>query len=157
MGDSFLSFFFKALTWRSSYLLKALFSPQRMHLCHLNPLSPDRPSTGVTFLELQTLWPLLLLPDMTLDDVRDYERKMHEKTNIKVCNEEQEHSTTNPSAQDDIEVHDKASVCVFFIVSFLHQPSSVSYLNHWWLTTEGAAVAYNYLHLTHSVKLCKTW
>ncbi|KAK5605778.1 Cytoplasmic phosphatidylinositol transfer protein 1 [Crenichthys baileyi] len=47
--------------------------------------------------------------DMTLDDVRDYERKMHEKTNIKVCNEQQEHSTTNPSTLDDIEIHDKAS------------------------------------------------
>ncbi|XP_019215561.1 cytoplasmic phosphatidylinositol transfer protein 1-like [Oreochromis niloticus] len=56
--------------------------------------------------------------DMTLDDVRDYERKMHEKTNIKVCHEQQEHSTTNASSLDDIEIHDKASVCVFFIVFF---------------------------------------
>ncbi|XP_035516347.1 cytoplasmic phosphatidylinositol transfer protein 1-like isoform X2 [Morone saxatilis] len=49
--------------------------------------------------------------DMTLDDVRDYERQMHEKTNIKVvnCHEQQEHSTTNPSSLDDIEIHDKAS------------------------------------------------
>uniref|UniRef100_A0A671UKB0 Phosphatidylinositol transfer protein cytoplasmic 1 n=1 Tax=Sparus aurata TaxID=8175 RepID=A0A671UKB0_SPAAU len=69
--------------------------------------------------------------NMTLDDVRDYERQMHEKTNIKVvnCHEQQEHSTTNPSL-DDIEIHDKASVCVFFIVSSVHCPSSVSYLNH---------------------------
>lgn len=56
--------------------------------------------------------PLPLLPDMTLDDVREYERQMHEKTNIKVCHEQQEHSTTNPSSLD-IEIHDKASVCVF--------------------------------------------
>lgn len=50
---------------------------------------------------------------MTLDDVRNYERKMHEKTNIKVCHEQQEHSTTNPSALDDIEIHEAASVCLF--------------------------------------------
>ncbi|KAA8595037.1 hypothetical protein FQN60_012172 [Etheostoma spectabile] len=48
--------------------------------------------------------------DMTLDDVRDYESQMHEKTNIKVCHEQQVHSTTNPSSLDDIEIHDKASV-----------------------------------------------
>lgn len=54
-----------------------------------------------------------LLPDMTLDDVRDYERQMHEKTNIKVCHEQQEHSATNPPTLDDIEIHDKASVCLF--------------------------------------------
>lgn len=54
-----------------------------------------------------------LLPDMTLDDVRDYERQMHEKTNIKVCDEQQEHSATNPPTLDDIEIHDKASVCLF--------------------------------------------
>ncbi|KAK5926751.1 hypothetical protein CgunFtcFv8_022298 [Champsocephalus gunnari] len=47
--------------------------------------------------------------DMSLDDVRNYERKMHEKTNIKVWLEQQEHSTTNPSSLDDIEIHDKAS------------------------------------------------
>lgn len=59
--------------------------------------------------------PLPLLPDMTLDDVRDYETQMHEKTNIKVvnCHEQQEHSTTKPSSLDDIEIHDKASVCAF--------------------------------------------
>uniref|UniRef100_A0A8C7YWK2 Cytoplasmic phosphatidylinositol transfer protein 1 n=1 Tax=Oryzias sinensis TaxID=183150 RepID=A0A8C7YWK2_9TELE len=51
--------------------------------------------------------------DMTLDDVRDYERQMHEKTNIKVCDEQQEHSATNPPTLDDIEIHDKASVCLF--------------------------------------------
>lgn len=52
---------------------------------------------------------------MTLDDVRDYERNMHEKTNIKVVNyhEQREHSTPKPSPLDDIEIHDKASVCPF--------------------------------------------
>lgn len=53
---------------------------------------------------------------MTLDDVRNYERKMHEKTNIKVCHEQQEHSPTDPPALDDIEIHEAASVCVFFFV-----------------------------------------
>lgn len=52
---------------------------------------------------------------MTLDDVRDYERNMHEKTNIKVVNyhEQEEHSTSTPSPLDDIEIHDKPSVCPF--------------------------------------------
>lgn len=61
------------------------------------------------------LLPLPLFLDMTLDDVRDYERNMHEKTNIKVVNyhEQQEHSTPKPSSLDDIEIHDKASVCPF--------------------------------------------
>uniref|UniRef100_A0A8C7GL29 Phosphatidylinositol transfer protein cytoplasmic 1 n=1 Tax=Oncorhynchus kisutch TaxID=8019 RepID=A0A8C7GL29_ONCKI len=49
--------------------------------------------------------------DMNLDDVREYEKSMHEQTNIKVCHEQQEHSTNSPSL-DDIEIHDKASVCV---------------------------------------------
>lgn len=59
--------------------------------------------------------PSPLFPDMTLDDVRDYERNMHEKTNIKVVNyhEQQENSTSKPSSLDDIEIHDKASVCPF--------------------------------------------
>uniref|UniRef100_H2RLN9 Cytoplasmic phosphatidylinositol transfer protein 1 n=1 Tax=Takifugu rubripes TaxID=31033 RepID=H2RLN9_TAKRU len=60
--------------------------------------------------------------DMTLDDVRDYERNMHEKTNIKVVNyhEQQEHSTPKPSSLDDIEIHDKASVCPFSLsLSFI--------------------------------------
>lgn len=59
--------------------------------------------------------PSPLFPDMTLDDVRDYERNMHEKTNIKVVNyhEQQEHSTSKPSSLDDIEIHDKPSVCPF--------------------------------------------
>lgn len=39
--------------------------------------------------------------DMTMDDVREYEKNMHEKTNIKVCNQ---HS----SAVDEIESHAKA-------------------------------------------------
>ncbi|KAG5278871.1 hypothetical protein AALO_G00103640 [Alosa alosa] len=48
--------------------------------------------------------------DMTLDDVRDYEKQMHEKTNIKVCLEQQEQSTNSPPSPDGIEIHDKASV-----------------------------------------------
>lgn len=47
--------------------------------------------------------------DMTWDDVRDYEKQMHEKTNIRVCLEQQEHSTTNSPSLDEIEIHDKAS------------------------------------------------
>lgn len=72
--------------------------------------------------------PFPLLPDMTLDDVRDYETQMHEKTNIKVvnCHEQQEHSTTKPSSLDEIEIHDKASVCAFFIVSLIHGLSFAS-------------------------------
>lgn len=64
--------------------------------------------------------PSPLLPDMSLDDVRDYERHMHEQTNSKVvdCHEQQEHSTATPSSLDDIEIHDKASVCAFSL--FLH-------------------------------------
>uniref|UniRef100_A0A803XSA3 Nucleolar protein 11 n=2 Tax=Meleagris gallopavo TaxID=9103 RepID=A0A803XSA3_MELGA len=41
--------------------------------------------------------------DMTMDDVREYEKNMHEKTNIKVCNQ---HSST----VDEIESHAKARV-----------------------------------------------
>uniref|UniRef100_A0A8C4TM49 Cytoplasmic phosphatidylinositol transfer protein 1 n=1 Tax=Falco tinnunculus TaxID=100819 RepID=A0A8C4TM49_FALTI len=44
--------------------------------------------------------------DMTMDDVREYEKNMHEKTNIKVCNQ---HSST----VDEIESHAKARVCQF--------------------------------------------
>lgn len=64
--------------------------------------------------------PSPLLPDMSLEDVRDYERQMHEQTNSKVvnCHEQQEHSTAKPSSLDDIEIHDKASVCAFSL--FLH-------------------------------------
>ncbi|MFT7804136.1 cytoplasmic phosphatidylinositol transfer protein 1 isoform X4 [Arapaima gigas] len=47
--------------------------------------------------------------DMTLDDVREYEKQMHEKTNIKVCHDQQDHSTNLPSL-DEIQIHDKASV-----------------------------------------------
>ncbi|KAG7491671.1 hypothetical protein MATL_G00006140 [Megalops atlanticus] len=47
--------------------------------------------------------------DMTLDDVREYEKQMHEKTNIKVCHDQQEHST-NSSSLDEIEIHDKANM-----------------------------------------------
>lgn len=59
---------------------------------------------------------------MTLDDVRDYERNMHEKTNIKVVNyhEQQEHSTSKPSSLGDIEIHDKPSVCPFSLSLFHH-------------------------------------
>uniref|UniRef100_F7FY46 Cytoplasmic phosphatidylinositol transfer protein 1 n=1 Tax=Monodelphis domestica TaxID=13616 RepID=F7FY46_MONDO len=45
--------------------------------------------------------------DMTMDDVREYEKNMHEQTNIKVCNQ---HSST----VDDINSLDKTSVCRFF-------------------------------------------
>uniref|UniRef100_A0A8C3RYQ1 Cytoplasmic phosphatidylinositol transfer protein 1 n=1 Tax=Chelydra serpentina TaxID=8475 RepID=A0A8C3RYQ1_CHESE len=44
--------------------------------------------------------------DMTMDDVREFEKNMHEKTNIKVCNQ---HSST----VDEIESHAKSSVCSF--------------------------------------------
>lgn len=47
-----------------------------------------------------------LFSDMTMDDVREYEKNMHEKTNIKVCNQ---HSST----VDEIESHAKARVCPF--------------------------------------------
>nr|XP_042696938.1 cytoplasmic phosphatidylinositol transfer protein 1 isoform X7 [Chrysemys picta bellii] len=40
--------------------------------------------------------------DMTMDDVREFEKNMHEKTNIKVCNQ---HSST----VDEIESHAKSS------------------------------------------------
>lgn len=40
---------------------------------------------------------------MTMDDVREYEKNMHEQTNIKVCNQ---HS----SPVDDIESHAQTSV-----------------------------------------------
>ncbi|XP_072793073.1 cytoplasmic phosphatidylinositol transfer protein 1 isoform X3 [Taeniopygia guttata] len=51
--------------------------------------------------------------DMTMDDVREYEKNMHEKTNIKVCNQ---HS----SSVDEIESHAKARVT-------LMSPSLISY------------------------------
>uniref|UniRef100_A0A8C0H5D7 Cytoplasmic phosphatidylinositol transfer protein 1 n=1 Tax=Chelonoidis abingdonii TaxID=106734 RepID=A0A8C0H5D7_CHEAB len=44
--------------------------------------------------------------DMTMDDVREFEKNMHEKTNIKVCNQ---HSST----VDEIESHAQSSVCSF--------------------------------------------
>lgn len=44
---------------------------------------------------------------MTMDDVREYEKNMHEQTNIKVCNQ---HSST----VDDIESHAQTSVCRIF-------------------------------------------
>lgn len=50
---------------------------------------------------------LELFSDMTMDDVRDYEKKMHEKTNIKVCNQ---HSST----VDEIESNAQGSVCSVF-------------------------------------------
>lgn len=121
-----------------------------MHLWHLTlPLLQFSVNWSAVMEDLPTsLVPSLpLLPDMTLDDVRDYERQMHEKTNIKVvnCHEQQEHSTTNPSL-DDIEIHDKASVCVFFIVSSVHCPSSVSYLNHCCLWMN-----FSQLHITFQI------
>ncbi|XP_040845468.1 cytoplasmic phosphatidylinositol transfer protein 1 isoform X2 [Ochotona curzoniae] len=45
--------------------------------------------------------------DMTMDDVREYEKNMHEQTNIKVCNQ---HSST----VDDIDSHAQTSVCRIF-------------------------------------------
>ncbi|XP_023585073.1 cytoplasmic phosphatidylinositol transfer protein 1 isoform X2 [Trichechus manatus latirostris] len=45
--------------------------------------------------------------DMSMDDVREYEKNMHEQTNIKVCNQ---HSST----VDDIESQAKTSVCRIF-------------------------------------------
>lgn len=45
--------------------------------------------------------------DMTMDDVREYEKNMHEQTNIKVCNQ-------NSSTVDDIESHAQTSVCRLF-------------------------------------------
>lgn len=44
---------------------------------------------------------------MTMDDVREYEKNMHEQTNIKVCNQ---HSST----VDAIESHAQTSVCRIF-------------------------------------------
>lgn len=44
---------------------------------------------------------------MTMEEVREYERNMHEKTNIKVCNQ---HSST----VNEIESHAKESVCSVF-------------------------------------------
>ncbi|KAK2528420.1 hypothetical protein Q9233_007391 [Columba guinea] len=46
--------------------------------------------------------------DMTMDDVREYEKNMHEKTNIKVCNQ---HSST----VDEIESHATARSVLVFI------------------------------------------
>lgn len=57
-----------------------------------------------------------LFTDMTMDDVREYEKNMHEKTNIKVCNQ---HSST----VDEIESHAKARVCSF---SKTYCPSSAN-------------------------------
>uniref|UniRef100_A0A670I0H0 Cytoplasmic phosphatidylinositol transfer protein 1 n=1 Tax=Podarcis muralis TaxID=64176 RepID=A0A670I0H0_PODMU len=45
--------------------------------------------------------------DMTMEDVREYEKNMHEKTNIKVCDQ---HS----SPVGEIESHAKGSVCSLF-------------------------------------------
>lgn len=56
-----------------------------------------------------------LFTDMTMDDVREYEKNMHEKTNIKVCNQ---HSST----VDEIENHAKARVCQF-LKHFAHPQS----------------------------------
>lgn len=50
-----------------------------------------------------------LFTDMTMDDVREYEKNMHEKTNIKVCNQ---HSST----VDEIESHATARVCPFLSI-----------------------------------------
>lgn len=56
--------------------------------------------------------------DMALDDVREYEKQMHEQTNIKVCNGQQEHSTNSSPSLDGLGILDKVSVCVdFFLIS----------------------------------------
>lgn len=57
-----------------------------------------------------------LFTDMTMDDVREYEKNMHEKTNIKVCNQ---HSST----VDEIESHAKARVCQF--LKHIAHPQSI--------------------------------
>ncbi|KPP77268.1 Cytoplasmic phosphatidylinositol transfer protein 1-like [Scleropages formosus] len=47
--------------------------------------------------------------DMTLDEVQEYEKKMHEKTNIKVCPDQQECSA-HSSSLDGVESHDRATL-----------------------------------------------
>ncbi|XP_017548489.1 cytoplasmic phosphatidylinositol transfer protein 1-like isoform X2 [Pygocentrus nattereri] len=58
--------------------------------------------------------------DMTLEDVREYERQMHEKTNIKVCHDQQEHSTSSSPSLDGLGNLDKVSVCVDFFLNILY-------------------------------------
>lgn len=71
--------------------------------------------------------------DMALDDVREYEKQMHEKTNIKVCHEQQEHSTNSSPSLDGLGILDKVSVCVdfflnIFFLSEIH-PSALIHFN----------------------------
>lgn len=71
-----------------------------------------------------------LFADMSLEDVREYERQMHEKTNIKVCHDQQEHSANPPPSLDGLGTHDKVSVCVDFFLNTFYlselRPSSLS-------------------------------
>ncbi|XP_066515384.1 cytoplasmic phosphatidylinositol transfer protein 1-like [Hoplias malabaricus] len=57
--------------------------------------------------------------DMSLEDVRQYETQMHEKTNIKVCHEQQEHSTNPSPSLGGLTNHDNVSVCVHFFLKHL--------------------------------------
>lgn len=71
--------------------------------------------------------------DMALDDVREYEKQMHEKTNIKVCHEQQERSTNSSPSLDGLGILDKVSVCVDFFLNtfFLSEihPSALIHFN----------------------------
>ncbi|KAB0401050.1 hypothetical protein E2I00_019260 [Balaenoptera physalus] len=58
--------------------------------------------------------------DMTMDDVREYEKNMHEQTNIKVCNQ---HSST----VDDIESQAQTSV---------HVQMGLPSMHTYWLSSE---------------------
>lgn len=125
-----------------------------MLLCYLTlSSSPTCLKWSAIVEELPTFKPSFhppsLLPDMTLDDVRDYERQMHEKTNIKVWDEQQEQSA-NPSSVDGIEIHDRESVCVFSLFLSINH-SSVSYFG---LLVAFETVPYIFTHfLPHRVKL----
>lgn len=118
---------------------------------HLIPGTPPHPSCFSPAPSCPL--PPPLLPDMTLDDVRDFERQMHEKTNIKVvnCHEQPEHSTTTTSSLDDIEIHEPASVCAllsFFphaIASFFTSCPLVSSRNKTATFAEKPAMQTNFL------------
>ncbi|KAI5108825.1 cytoplasmic phosphatidylinositol transfer protein 1 isoform X1 [Silurus meridionalis] len=66
--------------------------------------------------------------DMDLEDVREYENQMHEKTNIKVCLEQQEHSTNSSPSLDGLKILDKVSCDVLEVVSKSSETLSVSFL-----------------------------
>lgn len=74
--------------------------------------------------------------DMALEDVREYEKQMHEKTNIKVCLEEQERSSNSSPSLDGLGILDKVSVRVdffwnIFFLSEIHlsQPLFTFYIH----------------------------